>query len=81
MAVLARQADAVVGDADEGVPVAQPRQHGDVAAGFLLLLQPRLDRLTGILDQVGDGLGDEPAVEGEDELALADIEFDVDVGG
>src|SRR4029079_19053967 len=65
MPVFVRQADAVVGDADEGGTIFDARFDEDLALDRLILMLAGLYRLASILNQIGHRLGDKAPVEGE----------------
>ena len=77
-AVFHRQTDAVVDDVDQDVAVHSRCRYLDAA-----LLRPRRqrrDRLGAVLDDVGEGLRDQPAVEPCRHRILGKVDFDIDVG-
>src|SRR6476646_10234450 len=58
--VLLGQADAIVGDADERCVIVEARFDDDPALRRLIVMLARFYRFTRVLDQIGDGLGDQP---------------------
>src|SRR5712691_10392757 len=79
IAILLGQADAVVEHVDEDVAALAPDRNLDAAA-IELAGRHRGDRLGGVLDDVGERLGNEPAIELGRQRALRRLELDVDVG-
>ena len=79
VAVFLRQADAVVDHVDDDIVAVARRDHPDAAAAALGGGHGG-DRLGGVLDDVGERLRDQPAVEARRHRVLGQLQLDVDVG-
>ena len=79
VAVFLRQADAVVDDVDRRFVALARGKDADCALAELVRRHGG-DRLGGVLDQVGERLRDQPAVEARRHRVLGDLGLDVDVG-
>ena len=78
-AVLLRQSDAVVDHVDDDVVALAGGRDPDVTAAELGR-RHRGDRLGRVLDDVGERLRDQPAVEARRHRVFGDLDVDVDVG-
>src|SRR5262249_41028461 len=78
VAVLLRQTGAVVDDVDNDVGPLACRRYLDPATAELFR-RHRRDRLARVLDDVGQRLGDQPAVEARRHRIFRRLDFDVDV--
>ncbi len=81
VAVVLGQARSVVDHLDVDAVAVAAHDGLDAAAPVRLLvgvLAPGLQRLLGVLDEIADGLGHEPAVAGDDDRLLADLGLEGD---
>src|SRR3954463_2266718 len=62
MAVLRRQSDAIVGDAEAETRIVRLYGDEDTARLILALGDARQDALAGILENIGERLGNQPAI-------------------
>src|SRR5436190_3247385 len=81
MTVLARQADAVVSNADERLIGIDARFDQDATLVTRLGVLARLDRLARILDEIGHRLSNKPPIEREHRVRLGELDGDIEIAG